>query len=161
MFRRTHILLVATLLASASSAYAAGEDDARDLLCTDAYARSMRSKTMFEKIDANGDGQVTHDEIVVYFTTMFDALDIDHNGVLDDQEWLGARTSVPVIKLSSGGYAKQLATDRMMRLMDRQNHKVVTREDFIAQHEKIFDAMRDSKSETLDSHQWLAAHFPK
>jgi hypothetical protein len=135
-------------------------EDIRELLCTQAYAKSMRTKTMFQKIDANGDGKVTHDEIVAYFGKIFDSLDVDHNGVLDDNEWIGARTSVPVINYSSGGYAKQLATEQMMRLMDRNNHKVVSRQDFISQHEKIFDAIANGHNAPLDSDHWLAAHFP-
>jgi Ca2+-binding EF-hand superfamily protein len=136
-------------------------EDIKELLCTQEYSASMRTHSMFQKIDLNGDGKITHDEIVTYFGTIFDALDIDRNGVLDDKEWFGARTSVPVINYSSGGYAKQLATDRMMRIMDRKNHKVVTKDDFISQHEKIYEAMTNSHSEPLDSEHWLASHFPK
>ena len=81
--------------------------------------------------------------------------------MLDDNEWIGARTNVPVINFSTLGYAEQLSTDRMMRLMDRKNHKVVTRADFIAQHEKIFDAMSNGHNEPVDTEQWLAGYFPK
>ena len=135
-------------------------DNIREVLCTREYASNMQTKTMFQKIDINNDGRVTHDEIVAYFGKIFDALDVDHNGVLDDNEWIGARTSVPVINFSTLGYAEQLSTDRMMRLMDRKNHKVVTRADFIAQHEKIFDAMTNGHNQPVNTAQWLAGYFP-
>jgi len=136
-------------------------DNIREVLCTREYADNMRTKTMFQKIDLNNDGQVTHDEIVGYFGKIFDALDVDHDGLLDDNEWIGARTNVSVINYSTLGYAEQLATDRMMRLMDRKNHKVVTREAFISQHEKMFDTMTNGHNEPLDTEHWLAAYFPK
>ena len=46
------------------------------------------------------------------FGKIFDALVVDHDGVLDDNEWIGARTHVAVINYSTLGYAEQLATDR-------------------------------------------------
>lgn len=155
-----HALLLAPFFAALPVA-APCADSIREVLCTREYANNMRTKTMFQKIDLNNDGQVTHDEIVSYFGKIFDALDVDHNRVLDDNEWIGARTNVPAINYSTLDYAEQLATEQMMRFMDRKNHKVVSKEDFISQHEKIFEAMTNGHNEPVDTEHWLAGYFPK
>jgi hypothetical protein len=162
MFKRFYLQSVLVISSCAAmAAVPSHADTARELLCTQAYAESMRTQSMFAKIDADHDGKVTHDEVVAYFGTVFDTLDIDHDGVLDDREWFGARSSAPVVDFSSIGYAQQLATEQMLQIMDHKNKKVVTKNDFVVQHERIFKAMTSGHNEPLDSDHWLATHFPR
>jgi EF hand domain-containing protein len=56
---------------------------------TGGYARGLQTKAMMHKIDADGDGTVSHDEFIAYQTKLFDMMDKNHTGSLGPQEFLG------------------------------------------------------------------------
>jgi len=56
---------------------------------TGGYARGLHTKEMMHKIDANGDGAVSHDEFIAYQTKLFEMMDTNHTGSLGPQEFLG------------------------------------------------------------------------
>jgi hypothetical protein len=55
---------------------------------TGGYARGLRSKEMMHKIDADGDGMVTHDEFIAYQTKVFEMMDTStaHKGMVGKEE---------------------------------------------------------------------------
>jgi len=55
---------------------------------TGGYARGLRTKEMMHKIDADGDGMVSHDEFIAYQTKVFDMMDTStaHKGMLGKEE---------------------------------------------------------------------------
>ncbi len=57
-------------------------------LATGGYARGLRTEAMMHKIDADGDGTVSHDEYIAYQTKVFDMMDTSttHKGMLAKQE---------------------------------------------------------------------------
>jgi hypothetical protein len=57
---------------------------------TGGFARGLRTPEMMHKIDANGDGKVSHDEFITYQTRIFDAMDTStaHKGSLGKDEML-------------------------------------------------------------------------
>lgn len=76
-----------------------GSIDAREFMSKDAglasfatggYARGLQTAEEMHKIDANGDGKVTHDEFIAYQNKVFDAMDTSstHKGQLGAQEML-------------------------------------------------------------------------
>jgi Ca2+-binding EF-hand superfamily protein len=56
---------------------------------TGGYARGLQTKEMMHKIDADGDGTVSHAEFIAYQTKLFDMMDSNHTGSLGPQEFLG------------------------------------------------------------------------
>ena len=56
---------------------------------TGGYARGLRTAEMMHKIDADGDGTVSHDEFIAYQTRIFDMMDTNHNGMLTKEEMFG------------------------------------------------------------------------
>ena len=56
---------------------------------TGGYARGLQTPQMMHKIDADGDGTVSHDEFIAYQTKLFDMMDKNHAGSLGPQEFLG------------------------------------------------------------------------
>jgi hypothetical protein len=55
---------------------------------TGGYARGLRTETMMHKIDADGDGTVSHDEFIAYQVKIFDMMDTSstHKGMIGHQE---------------------------------------------------------------------------
>jgi hypothetical protein len=55
---------------------------------TGGYARGLRTKEMMHKIDADGDGTVSHDEYIAYQTKIFEMMDTSttHKGMVGAQE---------------------------------------------------------------------------
>ena len=56
---------------------------------TGGYARGLQTREMMHKIDADGDGTVSHDEFIAYETKVFEMMDQNHSGSLGPQEFLG------------------------------------------------------------------------
>jgi Ca2+-binding EF-hand superfamily protein len=56
---------------------------------TGGYARGLQTRTMMHKIDADGDGTVSHAEFISYQTKVFDMMDKNHTGNLGPKEFLG------------------------------------------------------------------------
>lgn len=52
-----------------------GSPSDTNAFATAAYARGLRTKEMFGKIDANGDGKVSRDEFMNYQAKIFDMMD--------------------------------------------------------------------------------------
>ena len=55
---------------------------------TGGYAKGLRTKEMMHKIDADGDGTVSHDEFIAYQTKIFEMMDTSttHKGMLGKEE---------------------------------------------------------------------------
>ena len=72
--------------------------DAKEFIATDGgdvaafatggYARGLRTAAMMHKIDADGDGTVSHDEFIAYQVKIFDMMDTStaHKGMIGHQE---------------------------------------------------------------------------
>jgi hypothetical protein len=75
-----------------------GKVDAREFVSADGgelagfatggYARGLRTAEMMHKIDADGDGTVSHDEFIAYQTKAFDMMDTSgtHKGMIGHAE---------------------------------------------------------------------------
>jgi EF hand domain-containing protein len=69
-----------------------------DTFASGGYARGLQTMKMMHKMDANGDGKVTHDEFIAYQNKVFDLMDTSttHKGQLGKEEMLatgGANTA--------------------------------------------------------------------
>jgi hypothetical protein len=56
---------------------------------TGGYARGLQSKEMMHKIDADGDGKVSHDEYIAYQVKVYEMMDAGHSGMVGPKEFLG------------------------------------------------------------------------
>jgi hypothetical protein len=114
-----------------------------------------------QKVDTDADHVVTHAELDIYFGKVFDALDRDHDGSLDRTEWVGAGRDRTAISLSNGGYARALGSPRMMKIVDANADRTVTREEFVDAHEAMFSYMASGTPGPLDVGHWVLRNFPR
>jgi Ca2+-binding EF-hand superfamily protein len=142
------------------SPVASAIDSAQDAIATPSYITNMRTRSIMDKIDTNGDHMVSHAEGEAYFTKLFDLLDRDHNGTLDRKEWVGASSEKDVVDLSNGGYARALSSMEMMKMVDSDNDHTVSKMEFLMAHDRIFKKMADGNSD-IDAQHFITNHFPK
>lgn len=135
-------------------------ENAQQAIVTPAYEKNMRTMEMMSKLDANGDHMVSKEEGEAYFTKLFKTLDRNHDGVLDRTEWVGAAEEKDVVSLSTGGYARALASMDMMVMVDTDGDHTVSKEEFIKAHEALFNKMAGGQS-AIDVQHWVSGHFPK
>lgn len=142
------------------SPIASAIESAEAAIATPAYIKNMRTKSIMDKIDTNGDHMVSHAEGEAYFSKMFDLLDRDHNGTLDRTEWVGAAKDKEMVELSDGGYARALSSMEMMKMVDGDNDHTVSKQEFLMAHDKIFKKMADGNTD-IDAQHFITNHFPK
>lgn len=142
-----------------ASGVALAIDSPYEAIATPAYVNNMRTKTIMDKIDTNGDHAVSMEEGEVYFTKVFDMLDRNKDGKLDRTEWVGAATEKDVVSISSGGYARALGSMDMMGMADANKDHTVTRDEFLDVHIRMFKVMAGDNA-TIDAQHFIDEHFP-
>jgi len=110
---------------------------------TGGYASGLRTKETMHKMDANGDGMLSKDEWMGFQTRMFDALDKDKSGSLDETEFTGPFNEN--LAFATAAYAHGLMTKDMFLKIDTNGDGKISREEFLAYHRKIFDMLDKQK----------------
>jgi hypothetical protein len=121
---------------------------------TGGYNREFHTMGMMKMIDANGDHMVSNSEFTDFYGSLFDTLDTNKDGALDAKEWVGTKGHQEV-SLTTGGYANQLRTMKMMGKMDTDGDHTVTKDEFVGYHQAIFKAMDKSDTGSIDAQHWL------
>lgn len=141
-------LVAISLVASTTVAFAQPDLD------TGGYTRELQTKEMMEMLDADGNNMVTKQEFKNYYSKLFDLLDKNKDNQLDEKEWIGASKDIKP-SLATGGYVRELKSVKLMGAMDSDKNIKVSREEFLAFNETIFNRM-DIKSEgEIDPQNWL------
>jgi hypothetical protein len=124
--------------------YPAQADDTASL-ATGGYALGVRTKEMMVKVDTDGDGMVSREEWTTFQATIFSLLDKAHKGSVDAAQFTRSG-SAEIADFATGGFARGLQTVEMMRKIDVNGDGRVTREEFMAYQQRIFDMMDTSAS---------------
>ena len=141
------VLATAVLLTFSTAVYA----DA--MLGTGGYARQLQKMEMMKMLDADGNSMVTAAESDSYYNDIFDALNKDGDNALEAKEWAGP-TKNSKLDLTTGGFARELRSMKMMRLMDNDGDKSVTREEFLNHHRAVFAKMDASNDQEISATEW-------
>ena len=125
------------------------------MLGTGGYARQYQKMDMMKMLDADGNHMVSAAEADTYYGNLFDALNKDADDSLDAKEWAGP-TKNSKLDLATGGYARELRSMKMMRLMDADSDHKVTREEFLAYNKNVFGMQDKSGDGQIDAQEWVA-----
>lgn len=98
-------------------------------------------------MDTNGDNQVSNEEYTKFYEGHFDALDVDHDGVLSANEWAGSRNAHEVT-LQTGGYQNQAIKDT--------GERSVTKKEFMEYHRSFIEATNQKRAEKRDPQSIVA-----
>jgi hypothetical protein len=140
-------LATSLLLTVSTSVYA----DA--MLGTGGYARQLQKMEMMKMLDADGNSMVTVAESDSYYNDIFDALNKDGDDSLEAKEWAGPSKNSK-LDLTTGGFARELRSMKMMRLMDSDNDHKVTRDEFLNHHRAVFAKLDSSSDQEIDATEW-------
>jgi hypothetical protein len=140
-------LATSLLLAFSTSAFAATS------LTTGGYATQLQKMEMMKMLDGDGNHMVTMAEADSYYNSIFDALNKDGDDSLEANEWAGP-TKNSKLDLTTGGYSRELRSMKMMRLMDTDGDKKVTRDEFLNHHRAVFAKLDSSTDQQLDAQEW-------
>ena len=110
---------------------------------TGGYASGLRTKETMHKMDANGDGMLSKDEWMSFQERMFDALDKDKSGSLDETEF--TQPFNENLAFATAAYAHGLMTKNMFTRIDANRDGKISREEFLSYHRKIFDMLDKQK----------------
>ncbi len=110
---------------------------------TGGYASGLRTQGTMHRMDANGDGMVSKDEWMSFQERMFDALDRDKSGALDEAEFAGPFNEN--LAFATAAYARGLMTKSMFMKIDTSGDGKISREEFLAYHRKVFDMLDKQK----------------
>jgi len=86
---------------------------------------------------------LSKDEWMGFQTRMFDALDKDKSGSLDETEFTGPFNEN--LAFATAAYAHGLMTKDMFLKIDTNGDGKISREEFLAYHRKIFDMLDKQK----------------
>jgi hypothetical protein len=142
-------LATSVLLAVSTAAYA----DA--MLGTGGYARQLQKMEMMKMLDGDGNHMVTAAEADSYYNSIFDALNKDGDDSLDAKEWAGPSKNSK-LDLTTGGFARELRSMKMMRLMDTDGDHKVTRDEFLNHHRAVFTKLDTTADQELSAQEWAA-----
>ncbi len=150
-FQFTKLALTTSLLfAISATAFAADP-----MVGTGGYAREYQKMEMMKMLDADGNHMVTAAEADSYYNSVFDALNKDKDDSLDAKEWAGP-TKNSKLDLTTGGYARELRSMKMMKVMDADGNHEVTREEFLTHHKNVFGMQDKSADGQIDAQEWVA-----
>ena len=138
------------LLSISASAFAA---DA--MVGTGGYAREYQKMGMMKMLDADGNSMVSAAEADTYYGSLFDVLNKDGDNSLDAKEWTGPSKNSK-LDLTTGGYARELRSMKMMKVMDADGNHEVTRDEFLTHHKNVFGMQEKSADGQIDAQEWVA-----
>lgn len=125
------------------------------MFSTGGYAREFQKMEMMAMIDADDNHMVTAAEFETYYSNVFARLDADKNGELSVKEWVGVKNK-PQINIATGGYSREIRNTKVMDGMDADGNHMVSKDEFINYHKKIFEGLDTSGDKQLDPQEWLA-----
>ena len=92
---------------------------------------------------------------ILNYGNLFDVLNKDGDDSLDAKEWTGPSKNSK-LDLTTGGYARELRSMKMMKVMDADGNHEVTRDEFLSHHKNVFGMQDKSADGQIDAQEWVA-----
>jgi myo-inositol-hexaphosphate 3-phosphohydrolase len=137
------------------------------MIAATAWGAAHERDTFIKQYDSNQDGKVTHEEFVTARTVRFNTTDTDHNGTVDEGEYLVeyiAQLDDELVKSQKTESEKTRARQRQLKqtivrfhVLDADHGKSISKEEYDASGTRSFnnhdtdkDSMVTAKDEPAD-----------
>jgi Ca2+-binding EF-hand superfamily protein len=152
---KTNRRTLAVALAITASALTATAVQADDMVsfATGGYATGLRSMTTMHMIDTDHDGTISQDEWTAFQNMVFSALDKGNTGYIDSKEFYG--DPMGPVAGTPGTFIRGLRTRAMFDKIGAKDGKI-SREDFLAYQQKIFDMMDMDHDKKITAGEFIA-----
>jgi len=142
--------LLATTAANAQTMGTASTD----LWNTD-FQKSFMTEKMMHMMDMSHKGMVTRADYDKYMGNLFDMMDKGHKGMLDKNAFLTQEAAAGSNNPWTPDFLKTLRTESMMHMMDKSGKGMVTKAEFMAHMDKIFDMLDKDHNGMLEANEFL------
>ena len=123
-------------------------------LSTGGYATEFQKPALMNKIDTNKNNLVSSGEYYRFNDRLFNELDHNNDGFLDQNEWVGKKVNHKNPTLATGGYLNALRNTEIMNAMDEDKDTTVSKAEFLISQFKVFNALDKSKNKELTLQEW-------
>ncbi len=141
---RNQVAGVAFAVSSVFLSVCAWSADGLVSFATGGYAIGLRTPELMHKMDTNHDGMVSREEWLAFQEKVFAMLDHDKTGMLSAREFVDAHNP-EMISFATGGYARGLMTDAMLKKIDTDGDGSISRKEYIDYQMAVFDMLDTSK----------------
>jgi Ca2+-binding EF-hand superfamily protein len=135
-------------LLTATGAYA----QSTDLWTTD-FQKAFMTKKMMHMMDMSKKGMVTREDYDKYMGKLFDTMDKKHTGMIDKETFMTMDTASTNIWTTN--FQKTFRTEAMMHMIDTSGKGMVSRADFMAHMDKIFDMLDKDHNGMLEENEFI------
>jgi Ca2+-binding EF-hand superfamily protein len=125
-----------------------------DLWNTD-FQKAFMTEKMMHMMDMSHKGMVTRADYDKYMGHLFDMMDKKHKGMLDKDAFLTAEGAAGSNNPFTPDFLKSLRTEAMMHMMDKGGKGMVTKADFMAHMDKIFDMLDKDHNGMLEANEFI------
>jgi Ca2+-binding EF-hand superfamily protein len=127
-----------------------------DLWNTD-FQKAFMTEKMMHMMDMSHKGMVTKADYDKYMGNLFDMMDKQHKGMLDKNAFLTAEGAAGSNNPWTPDFLRTLKTEAMMHMIDKGGKGMVTKADFMAHMDKIFDMLDKDHNGMLEENEFLYA----
>ncbi len=147
-------LLIALSTLTLSSLTSVTSQAKQTNLSTGGYATEFQKPALMNKIDTNKNNLVSSGEYYRFNDHLFNELDHNNDGFLDQNEWVGKKIKHKNPTLATGGYLNELRKTEMLNAMDDDKDTTVSKAEFLIYQFKVFNALDKSKNKELTLQEW-------
>ncbi len=141
------VLTLAWTLLAATAANA----QSTDIWTTD-FQKAFMTEKMMRMMDSSGKGEVTREDYDRYMGKLFDRMDRKHRGMLDKGDFVTLESASTDIWTTD--FQKTFRTVEMMHMMD-QGKGTVSKTDFMAHMDRIFDTLDKNHDGRLEKNEFV------
>ena len=119
------------------------------------FQKAFMTEKMMHMMDMSHKGMVTKADYDKYMGNLFDMMDKGHKGMLDKNAFLTQEGAAGSNNPWTPDFLRTLRTESMMHMMDKSGKGMVTKAEFMAHMDKIFDMLDKDHNGMLEANEFM------